>query len=121
MIGQMELDIQRKLTDAFIKADETPLTLSRQVKVSDGAGGYTKTAQPLALQRFRLVPQQDTREPVATADGQMVRPRYVLLGRHTADMQRGDTFTWNDGRYEIGEVEDKQYEIKGEVTYRGGV
>lgn len=121
MIGQLELDIQRKLTDAFVKEDETSVVLTRLTKVNDGAGGFTKTPQALPAQRFRLIPQQDTRITTQLADGTEVRPRYVLLGRHTADMQRGDTFTWRGSRYELGDVEDKQYEIKGEVAYRGAV
>jgi hypothetical protein len=121
VIAQMELDIQRRLTDAFILADQVEIVLTRQVKVSDGAGGFTVNPTPLPVQRFRLIPQQDTQVEVETADGRMVRPRFVLLGRHTADMERRDTFTWNGERYELGQVADKQYEIKAEVAYLGRV
>lgn len=119
MIGAIELDLQRKLTNSFISADEEQIVLTRRTKVSDGAGGHTFTDEPLPAQGLRLIPQQDTDREVQTADGKMVKPRYVLLGRHTADMQRDDTFAWQDSQYKLGDVEDKQYEIKGEVIYVG--
>lgn len=119
MIAQMELDIQRKLTTEFVRADETQLVLTRRTKVSDGAGGHTYTEAPLPAQGLRLIPQQDTAREVQAADGSMVHPRYVLLGRYTADMQRGDKFTYQGNRYEVGDVEDKQYEVKGDVIYLG--
>ena len=117
----MELDIQRRLTGAFVSADEVQLVLTRRTRVSDGAGGYTWSDLSLAAQGMRLIPQQDTARETQTADGKMVKPTYVLLGRHTADMQRDDAFTWQGSRYKLGDVEHKQYEVKGEVIYVGRV
>jgi hypothetical protein len=117
VISPLELAVQRKLTKAFIDADYIPVALVRQQKVDDGAGGHTYAQAPVPAQRFRLVPRQDTAKEMQTADGQMVRPAYVLLGMYDCDMQRNDRFTWNGHNLKIVHVEDKQYEVKGEVIY----
>lgn len=117
MIAAAELAAQRLLTKAFIDADYIPIALVRQTRVPDGAGGYTQTQTPVAAQRFRLVPQQDTAKEVQTADGRMVRPVYVLLGKYDCDMQRDDRFTVGGHSYRVAQVEDKQYEVKGQVVY----
>lgn len=119
MIATAELAAQRKLTEAFIACDRTPIALVRNTKVDDGSGGYTLVPATIAVQQFRLLPQQDVSREVQTADGRMVRPNWVLLGKYNADMVRGDTFTMNGDRLELAQVEDKQYEMKGWVIYHG--
>jgi hypothetical protein len=121
MIAQMELDIQRQLTKSFIAADVTNLVLVRQTKVPNGSGGYSTTEVSLAAQAVRLIPQQDVTREVQTPDGSMVKPRYVLLGMHTLNVARWDKFTWQDSRYQVADVEPKQYETKGDVIYLGRV
>ncbi len=120
-ISPVELSVQRALTKAFIRADEKEVVLSRRARVDDGAGGIVLgDAVPLAPQLLRLIPLGDGAQERLTADGKSVTPSYMLMGEHTADMQRGDTFTVNGRRYELVFVnENRQYEIKAEVVYRG--
>lgn len=120
-ISPMELAVQRKNTKAFIRADAEVFVLERSAFASDGAGGHTRgTPAPLPPQLMRLVPLQDGSTPQLTADGEMIEPSYILIGHHDADMERWDTFTTDNGRYEIVSVNlNRQYECKGEVAYRG--
>lgn len=123
MIATAELAIQRRLTKAFIEADVLPVVLRRSTVTSDGAGGSVQgDPQDLQPQRMRLIPLGDGAKERFTANGEEVRPSYKLLGRYDADMERGDEFTLNGNRYEIVFVtENRQYEVKGEVAYRGGI
>lgn len=116
-----ELNLQRKQTLAFIKADYARIVLYRSEWVSDGEGGVTPQApEPLAAQTMRMIPRQDTSTQISTADGEMVTPQYVLLGRWDADIQRWDEFTLDDNRYQVVSVaENRQYETKAEVYYLG--
>ena len=121
-IQEAELRVQRIMTDKFIQADSVEVTLYRSARSADGAGGYTDASPaPLPPQVMRLIPLRDGAEEQLTADGQKVRPTYMLMGRHDADMQRWDTFTTEDGtRYEVVFVNaNRQYQVKGEVAYRG--
>lgn len=125
-ISEPEVRAQRIITAYFIKADSLEVTLFRVERTSDGAGGYTTgSPAPLPPQVMRLVPLQDGASAAGpanrfTADGQAVRPSYMLIGKHDADMERFDTFTLNTGRYEVVFVNaNRQYEVKGEVAYLG--
>lgn len=120
-ISPMELAVQRKITNYFIRADGEDFVLERPAFVSDGAGGHTRgPSAPLPPQLMRLVPLQDGATAQLTADGEMVEPSYMLVGLHDADMERWDTFTTDTGRYEVVSVNlNRQYECKGEVVFRG--
>lgn len=123
-INATELQMQRRLTQAFIAADAQQVVLTRTVETPDGEGGVVRSG-PVALpaQTMRIIPAQDGTpggQTRFTADGQEVRPAYTLMGPHTADMQRWDTFETVDGRFEVVFVNaNRQYEVKGEVAYRG--
>lgn len=121
MIAAAELAIQRQLTAAFIRADSKSITLNRSVWSSDGAGGSVKgPATPLSPQTMRLIPLGDMAQERFTANGESVTPVYALLGVHTADMERWDEFVLEGRRYEVVFIsENVQYEVKGEVAYRG--
>lgn len=121
MIAAAELEIQRQLSAAFIAADAISVTLLRAVWANDGAGGAIKgDAEPLAPQTMRLIPMGDGASERFTASGEAVTPSYMLMAAHTADMQRWDEFVMAGRRYEVVFInENRQYEIKGEVAYRG--
>ena len=123
-IAAAELAIQRTLTKEFIRADSMEIVLERAPLTADGEGGWVRgTPTPLPAQTMRLIPLQDGTpggQNRFTADGEAVRPGYMLMGLHTADMQRHDRFTTAEGNYEIVFVNaNRQYEVKGEV-YRYG-
>jgi hypothetical protein len=123
MIATAELAIQRMLTRVFIEADVRPVVLERSTWTPDGAGGSVQgDPESLAPQRMRLIPLGDGAQERFTPNGEAVRPSYKLLGKYDADMERWDTFTLDGSRYEVVWVnENRQYEVKGEVAYRGGV
>lgn len=122
LVQSQELAVQRNLTRAFIAADESQVVLTRHTKVANGSGGYTTTTQALTSQPFRLIPQQSGGIERHTLDGKIVDPSYHLLGDWDADMERFDTFTLDGRRYEVVFiVENRSYEVKGEVVYHGGV
>lgn len=120
MISELELAAQRRITAAFVDADRFSCVLTRETKVPDGTGGYTTTKAPIAAQWLRLVPLQDATSERTDAQGRTVAPGYMLVGRHTADIKRMDTFTKDGRRYEVVFVlENTQYQVKGEVIYLG--
>lgn len=122
-ISAAELAVQRRVTKEFIAADSLEVALERPVRTADGAGG-TISGSPtvLPVQVLRLIPLGDRGGATqrTTADGVVVTPGYALLGQHTADIARGDEFTVNGRRYEVVFIgENRQYEVKAEVVYRG--
>lgn len=121
MIPTAERDIQRRLTEEFIAADIVILELSRPLKVTNGAGGFRKNGvQTVTSQRFRFIPSQDGATERLMADGRKVTPGYILMGEHSADMERFDEFELDGRRYQIVFINEKRdYETKGEVAYIG--
>lgn len=123
-IEATELSVQRQLTREFIDADYAEITLYRSEVVSDGAGGTVQgEPAPIGMQCLRLITQGSTgadSKQRFTRDGQQVSPEYVLMGTECADMERWDTFTLAGRRYELVFVnQNRQYEVKAEVSYRG--
>ncbi len=112
-------DVMRQQTQQFIKDNPTDLVITRRVRVSDGAGGFTTTPTDLSPQEVRIV-QQPANESIErrNSDGEVVRPVLKVLGRHDADFQMDDTFTWNGMRCEIVWVTVFPYEKVAEVAAR---
>jgi hypothetical protein len=122
MISSGELELQRRITTAFIEADPLEIQLTRSTLTANGSGGYaTSDPAPVGgLQRMRLIPQQGPIPEQLTADGRRVIPQYVLMATYQANMQRWDEFALNGERYQIVDVQNnKQYEVKGWVFYLG--
>jgi hypothetical protein len=120
-LRKAELKLQRKNTDAFIKADPYVITLVRRVRFQNAAGGITKgDTRILPAQVFRLLPQEDGATERVNAEGERATPEYMLLGRYDVDMQRFDVFEYDGRRYQVVWIsENRQYEIKGEVVHLG--
>jgi len=115
-----ELAAQRAATKWYVDADAFDCVLIRATEVSNGAGGYIMQDVPLNQQRLRMNPLQDATTERVTPDGRKLRPAYMLIGYHDADVERLDRF-FKDGReYEIVFlVENQQYQVKAEVAYVG--
>jgi hypothetical protein len=124
-IPDIELRVMRRNTAEFIAADDRPVTLRRATPVPNGTGGTKPgTPVPLPTQTMRLLPAaESTSTERRLPDGTLVKPTWVLLGVHTADMLRGDVFTISESPVVVGEVvyvhEKRDYQVKGEVIARG--
>lgn len=123
MVSEAALQTLRANTKRFIDEDPRSIVLMRAPRAATGTGGTRRgAAVARPVQTLRLIPQAETTSTERRLpDGVVVSPTWVLLGEHTADMQRGDEFTLPDGSQ--GEVvyvhEKKTYQVKGEVVSRG--
>lgn len=111
---------QCRLTKAFIAAAPSDIILLRRTRTPDGAGG-TEVGSPVPVetQRMRLLPQEDGATARTTADGESATPEYMLMAEHDCDMARFDEFTMDGRRYQVVYIDDRHYEVKGEVIYLG--
>lgn len=120
MIRDAELKAQRRVSLAFIEADVRMVDLLRSPRSDDGAGGVeVGEPVPIGAQRFRLLPQEDGATARTTAEGESATPEYMLMGAWNADMKRFDEFELDGVRYQIVYIDDRQYELKGEVIRLG--
>lgn len=121
MISAAELEIQRKLTMAFVNADPETIVLTRREKVEDGAGGFTLQDSPPEQQTVRMVPQSDKVPVSSTLDGERKRPEFIIVAMPLADIRRYDTFDFRGTTYQVSHVHDcPEYEFKADVvTYVG--
>ena len=120
-MDSLELKVNRKNTEAFISERPETITITRGgSRTSDGAGGWTTTpGAPIQPQTFRLIIQGGN---VASRniDGEEIKPAYVMVGRHDADLKTGDMFVKDGRNYDVVYVRDnRDYEVWAEVVYRG--
>lgn len=115
----LEIEVMRKQTRNYIRANSSQITLKRKTKVPDGAGGHTYTDTPLPPQTMRVI-QQNLSEAVERRNvaGEVVRPTVVVMAEWNADMRKGDTFPWEGMTAEIVWVTNLNYELLGEVSVR---
>jgi hypothetical protein len=114
-----ELKVQRKISAAFIAADPVIVILERHNRIGDGAGGFRSVTVPQPPQRFRLIPQEDGATARVTAEGETATPEFMLMGEYDCNMQRFDEFELNSTRFQVVYIDNRQYEIKGEVIRLG--
>lgn len=111
------MSVEREQTKFFIDQNPYALTVHRNTRVPDGAGGYTETSADLPAQTVRVVSQART---VAvqrrTVSGEVVIPDISIVAEWDADLQRGDTFTYQDLNMEIVWVSDLGYEKIAEAV-----
>lgn len=115
-----ELKAQQRISRAFIDADGRMVVLMRSPRTDDGAGGFVVgTPVPQGAQCLRLLPQEDGATERTTAEGESATPQYMLMGPWNANMQRWDEFELDGIRYQIVYIDDRKYELKGEVIRLG--
>jgi hypothetical protein len=115
-----ELKAQQRISRAFIEADARMITLMRPTHTSDGAGGdIVGEPVPQGAQLLRLLPQEDGATARTTAEGETATPQYILMGPWNANMARFDEFSLDGVRYQIVYIDDRKYELKGEVIRLG--
>ena len=115
------LQVNRRLTRAFIQANPVTLVLTPRSKVRTPTGGTKwQEGTPRAPQVMTLIEPPTDPVPTVTADGVERRVNFMLLGRHDAAMERGDVFTHQGRDWEIVEMfYDNGYEKRGMVSGRG--
>jgi hypothetical protein len=105
-----ELQALRRTMHAFIRADSLMISFTRIPKQDSGNGGWVDgTPEATDPQEFRLVPfkRRLTEQEKNTQDGDIPYLPYVLVGHWDADVQRDDTFTFQDRDCIVVGVEPK--------------
>lgn len=114
-----ELDVQRRLTQAFINADPTarPIVLTPHVRQRQPNGGYKDVdGTPRAPQKFKLSEIAYDQRPTVTVAGVERIIDFHLIGRHDAQIAVGDWWMEGATKYEvIGFTDGFEYEIKAQV------
>lgn len=101
------LGVLRRNMKEFIKADYRDITLERPTKMKTQAGSWVEgNPQPLAPQRFRLIP--DKRRPstpeVNNQEGSIPYQGWTMIGYWDADVQPDDEFELNGNRYKVKRI-----------------
>lgn len=124
-MNPLELEQQRRQTEAFINADSTTLSVLRGVREPTDAGGYrdvVPTEPNVGPVLVRLIPTSDKTPELRTSAGRMVVPTYTLLAMPDADLARWDKFKLGEDTYELANIldewkpADNKYELKGDVV-----
>lgn len=99
-----ELEVQRKLTRDFIARNPVVITLTTQVKQSNGAGGWRKVAGSQRVpQTVTLIPQTGGggTGPTRTAEGEADIVDFVLLAEWDALVAEGDSWSVGPMTYRV--------------------
>jgi hypothetical protein len=117
----VELDLQRANTVAFIQASPTTIALQPVKRVQLPTGGFRDEPQPLRLaQVLRVIPLSDQNRPIITVDGKQFTAEVMLLGKHDATIVRRDRWSSDGQQYEVIEVQaGHRYETKALAVRRG--
>lgn len=109
------------MTNEFIKANPTSLVLTRHTESPSATGGVDHVETNLLAQDFVISGGASMRPPEATTEaGNIANYTIQLIGYYDADVQDGDTFTIDGGRYQVDFVyPDRDYRTVVQAIYRG--
>lgn len=115
-----ELRVLRRQTTSYIAANPESVSLVREVRLDDGAGGYMEgNPSTIAAQTVRIIQKSESEATERrNRDGEVVRPSVVLLAEWDANVQVGDEFVWEGMRAEVVYISDMKYELVCEVAAR---
>lgn len=120
------IEANREITRDYLKESGFEVVLTRYTRVPSDTGGYTTDSQELAPQIFALIgPQAGLRRSPEeiTNVGEVANYNLSLLGHHNANVQDGDTFILDGGKYRVDFVFPDQYRARYEtvavVVYEG--
>lgn len=118
-----EIDIQRKITIAYIDTKPSMITLIPRVRAKQSTGGFAfQELTPRSPQKMRLIePYHGTLPVVLTgSDGVQREMELMLLGRWDCDLEKYDIFTYSGQAYEIAQLYHfNGYEQRAEVIKFG--
>lgn len=121
MATDVEREIHEANTAAWINSDPVTVSMVRETRVSDGAGGWTRTEVTLAPQTFRVDRGSNASIQFVTApSGTNVPIRFRLVGAPDADVAEGDTFVLDGDEYDVTyRHRDTFGRVAAEVERRG--
>lgn len=108
-MSTLELDVQKRLTTAFINTAPVTVTLQPRTKGRTSSGGFVwQKGVPRQPQVMRLIEVNSTvgvaPEPTLTADGQQREMKMILLGEWDAVIGQNDTFEAVGYHWEVVEL-----------------
>jgi hypothetical protein len=124
--SEAELRLQRKNTDAFIRANPSMIVLTPHTATKTGAGTQMVPGQARAPQRMRVIDQTRTfgAQPGTQTggDGTQARYDYQLLGYYDATVAKDDRWVDSNGiEWQIKDLlPDNGYERRAQVVRYGG-
>lgn len=117
------LDVNRRVTLAFIDQNPVDIALIPRSSGRTATGGRLKTSEePRASQRFSLIEPSDSgfRYPSSTSDGSQYSVDFMLLGAYDAVMEKDDVFVYEGREYKLLEImPDNGYEKRAVVVRHG--
>jgi hypothetical protein len=118
-----ELNVQRKLTKAFIDTMPRSLVLTPRTRSTTIAGGYVYvlgTPKPAQVLRLVEADRGQLEDPIRTQDGLERSNAYMLLGEWDADIEVDDIFTFEGDDFTVIQMYyDNGWEIRAKVTRHG--
>lgn len=121
---ELELEVNRKNTLAFIAVRPTQIILIPQLREKTTGGGYKYVDQePRHSQTMRIIELGTSVTPpiLTLTDGKQREAEFWLLAAHDAEIAIDDHWTAMDGReWLVGDIiRDNDYETRALVTERG--
>lgn len=119
-LSELERAVQLRQTKAFIDADRDQLVFTRKNRQRDGAGGWrlVGAGEPRTID-CRMIPESEHSEEVSTSDGRSLKPSYTVLLMPGSDVQRYDSFMFQDEEFEIASLTENDYEVKAKAVHVG--
>lgn len=123
-MNRVEVLMARRQVNALILADPVMITPARKTQIDTGDGGWKwGPSTPQGQVQVAIVPAKRRLSEflVNTELGKVVDYPFILLGRHTADIQKDDTFTWQGDQYQVKSIYIKtEVSLTAQIDYFGG-
>jgi hypothetical protein len=101
-----EIDIQRRITMAFIDSRPIMITLVPRVRAKQPTGGFAfQELAPRPPQKMRLIESSGGLPVFITgSDGIQRELEMILLGRWDCDLEKYDVFSYSGQSYEVAQL-----------------
>jgi len=100
-----EIDIQRKITRAFIDTMPVIITLIPRVRAKMPTGGFAfQTLSPREPQKMRLIEPSGLPILLTGSDGVQREMEMILLGRWDCDLEKYDIFDYDGRSFEVAQL-----------------
>jgi hypothetical protein len=101
-----EIDIQRRITLAFIDTAPVILTLIPRVRAKQPTGGFAfQELSPRVPQKMRLIEPLGSLPIMLTgSDGVQRELEMILLGRWDCDLEKYDVFQYSGRSFEVAQL-----------------